>query len=278
MLRGITRAALLGSIALLLVGSYAAAVAYAEGGPYYHHRAVGEKGNGVKISETSPEPFEGQGGEQVLSSKVAGTPIEIVSKEVKISGVIYNNVNQAQSKTQLTYAPFELRKPEAKQCKVKMGAAEKVTFLGWIDWSWNGQVKQLSVKPQEKEQKIDDISFSKELKFTKAQEEGDELPPPEEEFTTVHIEKSSGESCILEGTYKINGASILAATKPTKLGEWSQTYIIQWTSGGDQHHWFFFVRKFDGMHVSLTMAGAPAEYKGELEEKTPKQEVELSEE
>ena len=278
MLRHMTRAGLLGSVVLLLIGVCAATAAYAEGGPYFRHRGIGEKGNGVKISETSPERVEGQGGEQVLIGKIGGTPVEIVSKGVKIEGIIYNNVNQGQSKTELTYAPLELRKPEAKQCKVKIGTAEKVVFYGWIDWSWNGLKSQLSVKPQEKEQKIDDISFSREPKFTKAQEEGEELPPPEEEYTTVHIEKSGAESCILEGTYKINGANILAAIKPTKLGEWSQIYIVQWTKGGDQHHWTFYLRKFDGMHVSLSMAGAPAEYKGELEEKTPKQEVDLSEE
>ncbi|HEY7952526.1 MAG TPA: hypothetical protein VID70_06010, partial [Solirubrobacteraceae bacterium] len=68
-----SRVGLLGMLALLLIGSYAAASAEANQGPFWYHRNSEAEGNGVKLSAAAPEEIRGGGGEVTLEAKLGGT-------------------------------------------------------------------------------------------------------------------------------------------------------------------------------------------------------------
>src|ERR1700730_15936289 len=93
------RAGLLGLLAIALLGAFSAAPAFAEGGPWCHHREVGEKTEGTRITEAEPEEVAGHSaGEQRFKSKILGLTFTIRAQQAQVKGIIYNNEDQCQSK------------------------------------------------------------------------------------------------------------------------------------------------------------------------------------
>jgi hypothetical protein len=277
-LRRTVRVGLLGLVTLLLVGSYAASAAYA-GGPYIYHRAIGEKSNlkGVKVSEASPEKVEGKGNEQRLRGKV-GVAVELLSKEVKVAGEVYNNANQGQGKFTLTYAEPEVVKPtELTGCKAKIGTNNVVKIYGRQDWKWNGTLTQLLASPQKAEQTREWAFTGAPVTPTKAEEESNEVKLGEAEFTTIHFGKVGCK--LLENTSAVVKGSVGALPTPNTQEEFSQTEkVLSPGTQLKQHDWNWPTRRYQGLETHLKFGTEPAEYVGEFEVNDPKQELAYFEE
>ena len=113
---------LLSLLAMLMVGSFAASTAYAEAGPFCHHRAKGGEGPGEKLGgDEVGENANGVGGEQILKGMVGTTPIEIAAKDIQIKIQIYNGPDQCQIKLSIQYHNPMLIKPIVLECEPEIG-------------------------------------------------------------------------------------------------------------------------------------------------------------
>lgn len=130
------RSGLFGLLAMLIVGAFSAAPAFAESGPFCYHKAVGTEGKGEKIKAGAPEEVQGNGGEQVLTGKVGGLKNEITSEGVQVKGIMYNNALQCQLKLELKYHSPKLK--GFPTCEVKVGTNNIVKLVGHQDWKWDG--------------------------------------------------------------------------------------------------------------------------------------------
>jgi len=205
------RAGLLGLMAMLLVGSFAAATAEAQG-PFWYHRELqgqGSQGKGVKISSQQWEEVRGGGGEARLEAKEAFglKEVLITSKQVQIKGIIYNNDQQGQAKLEFVYEQPTLVKPESK-CTVTIGKNNVVKVFGHLAWTWNGELKQLEEQPQ-LHQTPDWLFTGQEL-----QQEAKELPKGVP-FTTIAL---TGSNCIANGITRAVTGSVAATIEPSQLG------------------------------------------------------------
>ena len=255
------RAALLGLLALLLASSFASAAAYAEAGPFWHHRAVGEKGVGAKIEEKSPEAFQGEGGEQRLKGKIGSTPVEGVATSVQVKGIAYNNALQGQVKLKMTLHEPRLVKPELKGCVTTIGENNTISTLGHLVWKWNGTAKQLEEKSQAA-QKPDGIATPIEIA-----EGATELPKGT--FTTITLK---GVACgVLLGKYPMEGSVALEGT-PENLEEWSTSITVRLAEGPRLQH-FWNGNTFIGVETGLKSAGNEANISGESKAKADVQEL-----
>jgi hypothetical protein len=259
MTRGM-RCLLLGALWLALAAAMAPGAALAEAGPFWHHRAKGGTGNGLKIEEASPESFNGEGGEQVFNGKISGTEIEITIKSVQAKGIIYNNALQGQFKLLLTGHEPKLVKPALSGCEVKVGENNEIKTEGHMAWKWNGEKKQL--EESQKEQKPSGV-------VTPGPIVAGATKLPEGSFASVSLK---GSSCgVLAGTFKVNG-SASALAKPANLEEWSTTLTIAFPGWEDLHFWNG--KEFVGVSsVGLTFGGNPASIKGSAESKAAVQEI-----
>jgi hypothetical protein len=251
---------MLSFLALLAVGSLVVPAAYAEAGPFWHHRAKGEKGEGAKIPEASPEQFQGEGGKQILVVTISSTPVEIVAKSVQVKGILYNNALQGQLKVELKYHEPTLAKPELKSCEVKIGTNNEVHAEGHLAWKWNGEAKQLEEQPQ--------VNQKPDVIFTPAPiTEGSEKLP-EGSFTTITL---SGSGCgVLAGSFKIN-ENFAATTKPSNLEEWSTTLITTFPGWAKQQYWNG--KKSVGVEPALKIAGNAASLIGSVTTNADVQEI-----
>lgn len=261
MLRSRARAALLGTLTLLLMSSLAAATAQATAGPFVYHRAIGEKTGGVKIPEKSPEPFQGEGGEQRAASKIAGTEVEGVAKSVQIKGIIYNNSLQGQLKMDLKFHEVELTKPKLPGCVVKFGKNNESTVAGHLAWKWNGTAKQLE-EPTQTSQGPTGVGLGSELT------EG-ATTLPSAEFTTIAF---SGAACgVLIGKYIAKGSETIK-TKPSTLGEWGKSIAITLDENKEKIH-FWNGKTFIGAETALLLGTEPAKVSGESKAEISGQEI-----
>ena len=136
------RAGLLGLLAMLVVGSFAAASASAQG-PFWYHRPLNGQGKGVKLSGQEPEEVRGSGGEATLEGEVTGVgAVEISASQVQVKGIIYNNDQQGQAKLEIAYAQPRLVKPSLANCNVTVGPKNVVKVFGHLAWTWNGTTEQ----------------------------------------------------------------------------------------------------------------------------------------
>src|ERR1700675_3009019 len=144
------RAWMLGLLAMLLLGSYAAAPAMAERGPFCWHREIGNQTKGEKVKAQLPEPFGGQGKNQVLTGKEGGTTFKIEAPIVQIKGIIYNNSFQCQLKVEIHFQSLTLIEPKIAGCTITVGASDN-TFAADGDWEWKyeGNTKELTEQPQQ---------------------------------------------------------------------------------------------------------------------------------
>jgi hypothetical protein len=245
------RATLLSLLALLLVGSFAASSAYAEG-PYWHVR---EGKNAAKKLTGEEGPMgQGTGGEQILTSSIGGEKIEIAAPEQQIKIQIFNRPSQAQIKIRLVYHNPKLVKPVVKgECEVKIGENNEVVSFGHVGWKWNGTTKQLE-EPPKKEQKLDLVVTAKELS-----EEATELP--KETFTTITLK---GAGCgVLTGKFPVNG-SLVVEPKPPNLEEFSNEIGSKYSAEVLEQHLFNAkTGKNFGVKTGLFLGTEPALLKGE---------------
>lgn len=262
MLRSRARAALLGALTTLLAGSCLPASAPANAGPFAYHRAIGEKGNGVKILATSPEQFQGEGGEQRAASKIAGTEVEGVAKSVQIKGIIYNNSLQGQLKMELKFHGVELIRPKLPGCEVKFGKNNTTSVFGHLAWKWNNTAKQLEEQSAGLSQGATGVGVGSELTQGAT-------GLPTSEFTTITF---SGSACgVLLGKFTAKGSETIK-TKPSKLGEWSKSLTVTLSEGKEFVH-FWNGKTFIGGETALLLGSEPATVAGESKAEVSGQEV-----
>jgi len=274
------RAGLLGLLAILLLGAFSAAPAFAVGGPFCWHREKGEKTKGARITEAEPEEIAGHGGEQQL----AGNGLLIESKGAQVKGIIYNNPDQCQAKVSIKYQEPIVIVGAEKNCEVKVNGNNVVKLFGHQAWKWDGTKKQL----EEKEQKLqhrDWIFLPVEL------QQGATGLPKEQTFASLTITKKNNETCLpainqlpVTGSATVAGFANPQISKENQnLGEWGLVEELRSTGGeGAQHFWNG--KEFIGVQTGLKFNGA-AKYRGIFEintigkqEKTPPQEIAYFEE
>jgi hypothetical protein len=241
---------LLSLLTLLLLGSVVVPSAYAEG-PYWHVR---EGKNSVKKLTGEEGPMgQGTGGEQILTTSIAGEKIEMVSPEQQIKIQIFNRPNQAQIKIRLVYHNPKLVKPVLKSCELKIGENNEVVAFGHYGWKWNGTTKQLE-EPPKKEQKLDLVVTAKELS-----EEATELP--KEVFTIITLK---GAGCgILAGKFPIEGSFVMEP-KPPNLGEFSNEIGLRYSGEVQEQHLFNAkTGKNFGVKTGIFLGTEPFLLKGE---------------
>lgn len=261
MLRSRARSALLCGLTSLLASAFVAAPALAAAGPFAYHRAIGEKGNGVKIPEKSPEPFQGEGGQQKAASKISGMEVEGVAKSVQIKGIIYNNSLQGQLKMDLKFHEVTLTKPNLPGCEVKFGKNNASSVVGHLAWKWDGTKTQLE-ESAPLHQGPTGVGLGSELS-----EGATELPSTE--FTTITF---SGTACgVLIGKYTAKGSETIK-TSPSNLGEWSKSIAITLAESSEAIH-FWNGKSFIGANTSLMLGKEPARVGGESKAEVASQEI-----
>jgi hypothetical protein len=249
-----TRVGLLGVLAMLLIGSFAAASAEAQG-PFWYHRPLNGQGKGVKLTGQQGGPafqeVAGGGGEQKLKTKVMGAGVTIVADQLQVKGIVYNNALQGQAKLLLTYVNPHVTEPSGlSSCVVTLGTNNTVPVVAHRAWTWDGSAKQLEEQPQQN-QKPDLIFLHSEL------EQG-ATSLPKEQFTTITFKGTCG---ILIGlTFKVEG-SVSAGTTPGNVGEYSQSQTKKIFEGKHEQH-FFNGTKNVGATAALTVLGEPAGIEG----------------
>jgi hypothetical protein len=276
------RAVLFGLLAVMLVGSIMAATASAEAGPFWHHRAIGGKGEGAKIEPNAPENFRGTGGKQTLISKVGTTEIEIASNISQVKGAIFNNALQGQAKIEIVYNQPTLIRPALKGCNVRVGLANIVVAKGHLMWKWNGTTEQLNEQPQKAQRPV--------LVFA-GTEPPVQKPEPKEPinlttatagiFTTVTF--SPAANCgALAGTFNVFGSE--EVNFKGQLEEFTRTLDLNTTEGSTipfgtesiehafrQHYWNGTA--FLGTIVGLGLGASPAALIGQTKVESEQQEI-----
>lgn len=277
------RSGLLGLLAMLALGAFSAAPAFAVGGPFCHHREVGGEDEG-KITEAHPEEVAGHGGVQRLEGTVGGMGLTIESEQAQVKGIIYNNADQCQAKVAITYS--EPKIAALPTCEVKINSNNVVKLYGHQAWKWNGTTKQLEEKKQELQHR-DWIFLPVEL------QQGAKELPTGTPFATITITSKAGQKCpstVILTQAKVNGSATVAGyalqrgKENQNLGEWDEAEELRSTGGeGEQHFWNG--SQFIGVKTGLTFGAPAAKYIGAFEintigkqEKTPPQEIAYFEE
>jgi hypothetical protein len=260
------KAGLLGLLAMLLIGLYASTAAYAVG-PFFHKRAIGEAGNGVKWNQQKPPAWEavgGEGGIATLVGKIGGREVTIQAKETKVKGIVYNNAVQGQAKIELTYVEPKLIKPteaEGIKCTVTIGNNNVVKIFGHLAWTWDGTAAQLKEQPQTG-QKPDWIFTPQEL-----QQELKELPTGLI-FTTITLKNVEAASCgtlaSVQNPVKGNAA---AAVELPNVKEWSTEETQKALPNETKQH-LFNGKENVGVKTGLFLGTEPAKLEQEDKVKT----------
>jgi hypothetical protein len=265
------RAAVLGLLAVMLAGSVMAATASAGPGPFWYHREVGAKGNGVKISANAPESFKGTGGTQTLKSIVSGTPIVTRASSVQVKGAILNNVFQGQIKLELIYNQPALVEPALKECTVRIGTDNIVVVKGHLAWKWNGEKKQLE------EQKQKEAGQTPILLSTPREIQQGATALPEGVVTTLTL---TGSGCgVLAGAHTIEGNEV-GLPSPAGLEEFSRTLVVRTLEEavGQRYKLHFWNGlKFIGAEANLALASNSFFLIGQTAVESAKQEVAILE-
>jgi hypothetical protein len=215
-------------------------------GPFWHSRAKGTKGSGVKIEEKEPENFAGEGGSQTLKGEVAATPIEIAAKSIQTKGIIYNNTLQGQIKTQTIYTEPKLVKPEIKGCETKLGTANTIKSEGHLAWKWDNERPSLIYTPGP-------------IKTGTA-------GLPQGSFMSVTF----GACGVLTGKFIVEG-NLSTMLKPVSWEEWGSTVAISSPGWTEQDVWNG--EELLNVEPSLTFGGRTAALVGENQIKPATQEV-----
>jgi hypothetical protein len=222
------RAGVLGLLAMLLVGMFAAVVAEANQGPFIYRRAIGGQGKGVKLSgQQGGLPFEevrGGGPEVKFSAKAGGVEIELTAEQVQIKGIVYNNAIQGQAKLAFAYFNIKVLKPGG-GCIGKIGNNNVVKIFGHQVWTYSGNASELKEQP---------VQNQKPLWLFTGQElqQGATALPIEVPLTTITF---SGCASALTATLK---GTFVASTKPEQLGAFSTTQTSESLVDGTRLHFW----------------------------------------
>jgi hypothetical protein len=272
---------MLGTLAVMLLGSAMAATASAEAGPFWHHRLNSKEGEvGSRIEPNAPENFSGTGGEQVLHGEITEaegkkTAIEITSPSVQVKGAIFDAATQGQIKLELIYNQPELKKPALKPCSVTVGTKNIVVVKGHLMWKWNGTSNQLKIQPQQPEQTPDLVFTAVEPQQQKPFVEKVNLT---NNGTFTNVTLSGGGCGGLIGTFPVSGSEV-GIPSPGNVGEWSKKLAVRTLSSENgtflQHYWDG--EGFQGALVGLSFDKNPASLVGQTEVTAAQQEVAVSE-
>lgn len=266
------RAGVLGLLAVLLVGLFAAASAEAQG-PFWYKRALNGQGKGVKISNQQGRQWEevrGGGGEAKLEGKLGTNEIIIVAKQVQVKGIVYNNGLQGQAKLEFAYFQPELVKPSGTSCLVTIGSKNVVKVYGHQAWTWDGSEGQLHEQPQQ-HQKPDWIFLGQEI------QQGATGLPSNVPFTSITIK---GTGCLLSTQANVTG-SVAASIEPGQVGAFSTSQTATALPNGTKQH-FWNGTENRGVETALAFNGEPAKLEQtdtvstvKFQEKEPQQELGL---
>jgi hypothetical protein len=272
-----TKALAFGLLAMVLVGASFAASASAEAGPFWHHRAIGGKGEGEKLAAGVAESFKGTGGEQILLGNIASTEVEISSSSLQVKGAITNGAHQGQAKFELIYNQPVLRKP-ALSCGVVVGEKNIAQVKAHLAWKWNGTSAQLALLPQITEQTPDLIFTNVEPQEQKPSGVSDYRKVGV--FTTITLK---GSGCgVIAGTFNVEGSEVGIpnrkieefATKLAVRTVPSQTSINKEAGEGAgflQHVWEGSA--YQGLIIGLVFGKNPASLIGQSEVEPAQQEI-----
>jgi hypothetical protein len=261
--------------AVMLLGSLSASPAFAEGGPFCHHRAIGSEKDNGKITEAEPEEFDGGGGEQALAGKILGSAITIASKQAQVKGIIYNNPDQCQLKILIDYVEPHVTAPASfTGCEVKINTQNSVKLFGHQAWKWAGSKTELEEKEPGKIQHRDWIFLPVEL-----QQGAKELPKTEVPFAILTLSKKGTGTCELAKTTEANvtgsasgeGFHLTSGGEPKQaLEEFGTEEEISTTLNGGRGPQKFWNGSLPwiGVQTGLEFAGAAATYKGAFKTKT----------
>jgi hypothetical protein len=290
---------MLGLLAVMLVGSVTAGAASAFPGPFWHHRAVGGKGEGEKIEPTAPENFSGKGGVQTLTGKIGSVPIVLTSAATQVKGAIFNTEHQGQIKLVIFYQPPEVKingesKPECIASVGQQGQFSNIVQLkGHLAWKWNGTLAQLEEQPQ-REQNWDIV-------FTQTEPQRQSTT----EFPLLDLRKAAGVFAEINlkgttcgvglGVNKVGGAEV-GIPSLTELGKFSKNLNVRTISSGTlpekvlgtevgkegflQHIWVGLPtgeKEFQPLALGLTFASNPASLVGQTETEAAQQEIGVTE-
>ncbi len=212
-------------LAMLAVGAYVAVTASAEAGPFFHHRAVGAKGEGEKIEVKTPEEIASSTGAAFVLVRINGMEVVLSVASMQLKGIIYNNALQGQAKITTVFVTPTIVKPELKGCTVVVGQNNTNQVFGHLAWKWNGEKKQLEETSQATQHPV--WAFvSSELA-----EGATELP----KGTIISITFKGSGCGIFAGTFALKG-DYGAAISPMGLEEWS-TSEAQTPSMLKLHFW-----------------------------------------
>jgi hypothetical protein len=255
-------------LSLLLVmvfGAVASMPAWAEPGPWWHHRAAGEKGNGLKIEKNSPEKFEGEGTGTELVAKFAGTAISIKC-DLKAKGSIWNETNQGQEKFAQgqgkVLAAYE--KCEAKSlegCTVTVTPSGSYTFF--LVWKYEGNATELENKKQTLQgQHFDAAMVPAGVTIVSGAEGKEAVLKEKKSFAELKFAKSCG---VLNGvSSEAEGA--IGFTSEISLEQFTKDPTIKFPGAvPNQHIWMF--GPFPGfipVKLPLTLSNEEAKFSGEL--------------
>jgi hypothetical protein len=283
------RAAVLGLLALLLVGSIGVGSASANPGPICWHRANSADA-GARIPATAPEPFFGEAsGSQVLEGKTAGTEFVISSTKAQIKGVIYNARNQAgtaiqcQIKAWIRYQNPILEKPVISGCTVTVGEAgdNNVQIDGEFMWKYEGAAKELTEQPQ-LVQHPDLVVWP----AAAGQIVPGESKIPSGEFTKVNLGSKCGVLSNVKIVVKANvGVSVANHLGEEAVEKWDTKFIFKALPEAWQHFWVGTETSgsYSEFKPALTAVTEPAKYKGpfsveiDKRQQNPIQEITLKE-
>jgi hypothetical protein len=265
------RVGVLGLVAILLVGSYAATAASANPGPFCYWKLSSEKGtNKGKITEAEPKTVQGEGGQQTLS----GSGATITAGSLQIKGIIYNNKEQCQAKLALTYHELKLNGETEEECKVTVGTNNTVNVFGHQDWKYRGNSEELTVQPQKKLQTRDWLFLHGNLNTEK--EELKELP--KEIFTTLTFMGKTGGKCKVFGGLKVNvegNAGVVPI--PAGIEEFRTEEEFLLTKGELwQHDWSSFSKGYIPFKTGLIFNSAAASLTGASKVKPEESGIEIA--
>lgn len=255
------RTMLLGLLAILLAGLFAASSASAEAGPFCHHRPKGGEGVGEKIEAAHPENASGEGGKQTFEGKIGGETFEITAGSEQIKLAFANNALQCQVKALIQYHEVAIVKPALKGCTVTFGTQNQFQIKAHFGWKWDGTPKQLAEQPQ-LNQKFDIIHTPQDIA-------PGAVGLPKGVFVSVALK---GAGCgLLAGTFAVEGSESAGLT-PGNLEEWSSSQSIRMSPGiGRQHFWNG--KEFVGVETGLSFANNPLNLTSQQVVKDEQQEI-----
>jgi hypothetical protein len=248
------RAGLLGLLAMLVLGTFSATPAFAEGGPFCHHSQNGVTDNG-QIKAQMPEQVEGLGGEQRLEGKLV-SPFKLVASGAQIKGIIYNNEDQCQAKLEIQYQPLKFE-PEIAHCKASLPNNNIVKIFAHAAWKWLGTEAEQRENPIH--QGRDWILLPIEL-----QQSAKELPKTEIPFAVINVEKDGTGECLVASKQNRVAGSIFAGAKPAGLGEFRTTEELTALANGTKQQFWNGQYPLIGAESGLTFFGAVGKYTGEV--------------